>query len=271
MSPWGAIAGDLIGSPYEHRRIRTTDFPLFSEESRYTDDTVLTVATADALLSGGDYAELYRSYGRAYPYAGYGGRFFEWIHAPDPEPYGSWGNGAAMRVSPVGWTMDSVDEVLREAERSAVVSHDHPEGIRGAQAVALAVFLARGGVSRERIRSDVEARLGYDLSRSVEEIREGYGFDVSAKGSVPEAISCFLESSDFESAVRLAVSLGGDSDTQASIAGAIADAFYGGVPREIAEEAERRLPGPLREVAWRFADRYGAGGAAMDPSPRLES
>lgn len=269
MSVWGAIAGDLIGSPYEHRRIRTPDFPLFTGESRFTDDTVLTAATADALLSGGSYAELYRSYGRRYPDAGYGGRFFEWIHARDPAPYGSWGNGAAMRVSPVGWARESVEEVLREAERSAAVSHDHPEGIRGAQAVALAVFLARGGVSRERIRSDLEERLGYDLSRSIREIREGYGFDVSAKGSVPEAISCFLESSDFESAVRLAVSLGGDSDTQASIAGAIAEAFYGGVPREIVEEAERRLPEPLREVAWSFAGRYG--GAAADPFPDPET
>jgi ADP-ribosylglycohydrolase len=234
----GAIAGDIIGSVYEHRPTKTPDFrPLISGASHFTDDTVLTVATADAILGDGDYASAYRRFGRRHPNAGYGKSFRHWLHTPDAGPYGSWGNGSAMRVSPVGWAFDSESEVLAEAERSAAATHDHAEGIRGAQAVALAVYLARHGVGNEAIRSEIAARFGYDLARTVEEIRPGYRFQVSCQESVPEAIAAFLDSTGFEDAVRLAISLGGDADTQAATAGSIAEAAYGGVPEPISRAA----------------------------------
>jgi ADP-ribosylglycohydrolase len=253
----GAIAGDVIGSVYEHRPVKTADFrPLLSGASRYTDDTVLTVATADAILGDGDYAASYRRFGRAHPNAGYGKSFREWLLTPGGGPYGSWGNGSAMRVSPIGWAFDTEAKVLAEAERSAAVTHDHPEGIRGAQAVALAVFLCRNGAEKADVRAEIASRFGYDVARTVDEIRPSYRFQVSCQESVPEAIVAFLDSGNFEDAVRLAISLGGDADTQAAIAGSIAEVAYGGVPEGILLWVLDRMPGDLMVVVRAFGERY---------------
>ena len=252
----GAIAGDMIGSIYEHHPQKKLDFPLFSPESRFTDDTVMTLAVARGLLGSGDFGKEMKILGRRYPNAGYGSNFFHWLFEDEVNPYHSWGNGAAMRVSPIGFGYDTEEDVLRVARETALVSHDHPEGIKGAQSVALAILLARKGVNKEEIRGRIRADFGYDLDREVEEIRPSYHFDVSCQGSVPEAIIAFLDSSDFESAIRLAVSLGGDADTQACIAGGIAEAFYGSVPEWIQKEVKNRLPDDLLEILERFISRY---------------
>lgn len=255
----GAIAGDLIGSVREHHPVKRVDFsPLIAPGARFTDDTVLTVATAHAVLGDGDYAAAYHRFGNRYPDAGYGAAFRRWLRSPVREPYGSWGNGSAMRVSPIGWAFDDEPTVLSEAARSAAVTHDHPEGIRGAQATALAVFMARRGADRAEMVRQLSRRFGYDLGRTVAEIRSEYHFDVSCAGSVPEALAAFLESRDFEDAVRLAVSLGGDADTQAAIAGAVAEAAYRGVPRVIWDDVASRLPDDLLEIATAFAARHPA-------------
>ena len=255
----GAIIGDVIGSVHEHARPRTktTDFPLFTPESRFTDDTVLTIATADALLGDGDYARAYREWGKRYPRAGYGGRFKEWLRTPGAGPYRSFGNGSAMRVSPVAFAFDSVEEVLREAERSAEVTHDHPEGIKGAQVAALTVFLARSRVSKAEIRAEIAGRFGYDLSRTIDEIRPDYEFDVTCQGSVPEAIIAFLDTEDLEGAIRAAISLGGDADTQAAIAGgaagAVVDRAYA---PSLLQGVRARLKGDMLDVLERFSRRF---------------
>ncbi|KPK56145.1 MAG: hypothetical protein AMS22_02140 [Thiotrichales bacterium SG8_50] len=254
----GAIAGDIIGSVYEAAPIKTTQFPLFGSRSRFTDDTVLSVAIAQAILSGEDYAGALQRYGRRYPDAGYGVRFYSWLFSESPMPYGSWGNGAAMRVSPVGFAFDSVEQVLAEAKRSAAVTHNHPEGIKGAQATAAAVLLARTGKDKVTIRKEISALTGYDLERTLAEIRPDYRFDVSCQGSVPESIIAFLESEDVEDAIRKAVSLGGDSDTMACIAGGIAEAYYKHIPANILEQVRRRLPADLLAVVEEFARRYPA-------------
>lgn len=255
----GAVAGDVIGSIHEGAGTRTVAFPLFRPESRFTDDTVLTVATAHAILTGTSYQDAYRDYGRRHPDAGYGGMFIQWLQAREPRPYNSWGNGSAMRVVPVGLAFDTVDEVLAEAERTAAVTHDHPEGIEGAQAVALAVFLARTGTPKESIREEIAGRFGYDLGRTIQEIRPTYGFDVSCRGSVPEAIIAFLDSTDTVDAIRLAVSLGGDADTQATIAGGIAHAWYGHLPAPVARAVRNRLPPGFLDVMDRFRRRFPGG------------
>jgi len=252
----GAIAGDIIGSVYEASPIKTRAFPLFQSGSRFTDDTVLTVAIADAILSGRPYAQAVRDFGRRYPDAGYGGSFRRWLHIDDAGPYGSWGNGSAMRVSPVGFAFQTEDAVLEHARRTAAITHNHPEGIRGAQATALAVFLARTGHGKPAIRDRLVREFGYDLERSVDEIRPGYGFDVSCQGSVPEAIIAFLDSDSLEDAIRNAVSLGGDSDTMACIAGGIAEAFHGGVPDHIREPTEALLPEDFARVTRSFRARF---------------
>ncbi len=252
----GAIAGDIIGSVHEFCPVKTVEFPLFTEASKFTDDTVLTVATAFSLLTDGDYAENYRIFGRLYPLAGYGKGFKEWLSGKHGQPYGSWGNGSAMRVGPVGFAFDTEEEVLREAEKSAAVTHDHPEGIKGAQAVALGILLARQGAEPARIKKEITARFGYDLDRTVKSIRPEYSFDVSCQGSVPEAIICFLEGDDWEQAVRLAVSLGGDADTQACMAGVLAQARFGHVPSEIEMATRRMLPEHLHEVVEDFETKY---------------
>ncbi len=252
----GAIAGDIIGSVYEHRPIKTKDFPLFHPRCRCTDDSVLTVAVADAILSGRSYRDALHEIGRRYPNAGYGGSFIGWLASPDPQPYNSWGNGAAMRVSPVGFAFPSAGEVLEQARRTAEVSHNHPEGVKGAQASALAVLLARTGAGKEAIRSEITRCFGYNLNRTVAEIRPSYSFEISCQNTVPEAIIAFLDSESYEDAVRNAVSLGGDSDTLACITGGVAEAFYGGIPEEIRAEVEARLPGDLYEITDRFVRTY---------------
>ena len=255
----GAIAGDMIGVPWESSGEKRHDFPLFSEFSRFSDDTVMILAVAHALLEGRGYAEVLRAFGRRYPMVGYGMRFEQWLGDESMGPYDSWGNGGAMRASPIGYAARSVAEALSEAERSAAPTHNHPEGVKGAQAVALAVFLARSGASKNDIRGEVASRTGYDLDRAVADIRPGYTFDVAAPRSVPEAIICFLDAADFEDAVRNAVSLGGDADTMACIAGAIAEAHWGEVPERIAAEVRARLTPDLVEVLDRFRQRFGTG------------
>jgi len=252
----GAVAGDVIGSVYERRPIKTLDFPLFHAHSRFTDDSVLTIAIADAILQGMEYAEALKTYGRKYPNAGYGGAFYKWIFAVESQPYNSWGNGSAMRVSPVGFAFATVEEVLHEAERTAIVSHNHPEGIKGAQATALAIFMARKGLDKETIRTEIKRRFRYDLERTVDDIRPSYRFDVSCQGTVPEAIIAFLDSHDYEDAIRKAISLGGDSDTLACITGAIAQAYYKEIPPLIVQEVHRRLPEEFLQVIHRFHARY---------------
>ena len=263
---YGALGGDVVGSVFERRPVKTTDFPLLSPASRWTDDTVLTVATAEVLLTGGDFEEAYRRWGRRYPDAGYGRGFRHWLMSRHPEPYQSYGNGSAMRVSPVGWAARNLDEALELARHSAIPTHDHPEGIKGAQAVAAAVFLARDGASKDEIRSRLASLFDYDLGRTLEEIRPAYRFDPTCQGSVPEALTAFLESESYEDAIRKAVSLGGDSDTQACIAGAAAEAFYGGVPLHLAEHVRDLLPGEMREVVDSFGRTFGHR-APLRPQP----
>ncbi len=252
----GAIAGDIIGSVYEANPIKTKDFPVFSPNSRITDDTVLTLAVADVMLTGRDYAETFRDYYRCYPNQGYGYGFTQWAINESALPYNSYGNGSAMRVSPVAWVHKSLDKVLEEAKYSAQVSHNHVEGIRGAQAVAASVFLARTGHEKTEISSYVHDTFGYDLNRSLTEIRPDYRFEVTCQGSVPEAIIAFLESCDFEDAVRNAISLGGDSDTMACIAGAIAEAYYRDIGKNIREEVLVRLPTALKAITTQFTRKY---------------
>jgi ADP-ribosylglycohydrolase len=258
----GAIIGDIVGSPYESSNfkndIKTKEFPLFNENSRFSDDSVMTIAVAEALMNGGkpdDYIDAMKKYGRLYPRVGYGGQFSRWMRSDDREPYNSWGNGSAMRVSPCGWYFNSLEETLHAAEVSAAVTHNHPEGIKGAQVTAAAIFLARTGSTKAEIKTYIESNYGYDLSRTLDEIRPTYKFDVSCQGSVPEAIIAFLESTDFEDAIRNAISIGGDSDTIGAITGSIAEAAYGGVPNDIRDKALNYLAVPLCEVYVRWIIR----------------
>ncbi len=252
----GAIAGDMIGSPYEKAAMKRMDFPLFLFASRCTDDTVLTVALAEHILTGIDYVDLLREYFWRYPDAGYGGAFSHWAESQQRQPYNSWGNGSAMRVSPVGWAFDTLEDVLREAERSTAVTHNHPEGIKGAQAIASAIFLARTGSGKLAIRAYIEQTFQYDLSDTTENLRQTYQFDVSCQGSVPQALIAFLEADGFENAVRLGVSLGGDSDTIGCMTGAVAEAFYGGVPEPIRAQVYDRLDPYLAQITREFCDHY---------------
>ena len=252
----GAIAGDIIGSVFERHPIKTVEFPLFSKRSTFTDDTVLTLAVASAILNGLEYGPTLQSFGRKYPYVGYGGNFYQWLQRWEIRPYNSWGNGSAMRVSPIGYAFDTEERVLQEARRSAEVTHNHPEGIKGAEATALAIYLARAGRGKEEIRREITERFGYDLGRRLDDIRPGYQFDVSCQGSVPESIIAFLESDGVEDAIRKAISLGGDSDTMGCIAGGIAEAYYGEVPREIVAEVKQRLPIELWNIVEEFYCRY---------------
>jgi len=252
----GAIAGDIIGSVFERRPIKTKDFLLFHPDGHFTDDTVLTVAIADAILAGRSYLRSVLEIGRRYPGAGYSRTFSGWLFSENPQPYNSWGNGAAMRVSPVAFAFSTENEVLHEAAETARISHNHSKGIKGAQATALAVFLARTSRDKQQIRQEITDRFGYDLNRSVEEIRPRYSFDVSCQGTVPEAIIAFLDSMSYEDAVRNAISLGGDSDTLACITGGIAEAFYGGVPDDIRQKVRESLTDDLWDIADRFCHKY---------------
>jgi ADP-ribosylglycohydrolase len=257
----GAIAGDIIGSIYEARNIKTTDFPLLNPLCTYTDDTVLTLAVAEVILEGetgnpAAYVDRFHDWYDAYPDAGFGDTFQRWARQRLTSPYNSWGNGSAMRVSPIAYAFDTLAEVLAEAKVSAAVTHSHPEGIRGAQAVAAAIFLARNGSSKEEIRTWLDRHIQYDLTSTVEQIRPYYSFDVSCQGSVPQAIIAFMDSEDFEDAVRKAISLGGDSDTIACITGSIAEPFYGGVPERIAEFALANLDDRMCRVVEEFQSTF---------------
>jgi ADP-ribosylglycohydrolase len=252
----GGIAGDIIGSIYEFNPVRFKDFELFKSNSTYTDDTVMTIANAEWLLSKGVLMDIMRKYGHKYPGAGYGGMFYDWLKSRCPKPYNSFGNGSAMRVSPVGWAFDTLEETLEAAKQSAEITHNHPEGIKGAQATAACIFMARTGKSKQEIKEYVETKFGYDLSRTCNEIRPTYQFNESCQGTVPESIIAFLESTDFESAIRLTVSLGGDADTMGAITGAIAEAYYNVIPEHIKNEVLKRLPEEFINVLGEFYNRF---------------
>ena len=257
----GAVCGDILGSWYEFRSTKSLDCNLFVPYSRFTDDTICSIAVADALINGCDFTKSLQRWCLKYPSAGYGGRFSRWFRQENPEPYDSWGNGSAMRVSSVGAFAISVDEVMDLAAQSAEVSHNHPEGIKGAQATALAIYLALNGASKEEIKAEIEQRFDYDLSRNYFDIQSTYFFEVSCQTSVPEAIISFLVSDSYESAIRHAVALGGDADTQAAIAGGIAAAYYGEIPESILSFCEERLPDDMKLVINEFDSeldkRYG--------------
>ena len=254
----GAIAGDIIGSVFESSPVKTKDFDLFSRDSVFTDDTVLTIAVARVLLTQSSYEQTYREFYRRYPGQGYGYGFSCWATAPGNGdiPYYSYGNGSAMRVNPIGWVYDNMEEILAEARRSAVVTHNHAEGIKGAQAVAAAIYMARNGQCKTEIKNFIAATFNYDLDRQLDDIRPQYSFDVSCQGSVPESIIAFLESTSYVDAIRNAVSLGGDSDTMACIAGAIAEAFYKYIDAEIISDVYARLPPELAEITQQFTGKY---------------
>jgi ADP-ribosylglycohydrolase len=252
----GAIAGDIIGSVHEHIGTKSTEFPLFVSGSSFTDGTVLAIAVADCLLNDLDYVDAFHEYFTAYPNAGYGLRFFHWAASGNRHPYNSFGNGSAMRVPAVGHAFDTLEEVLAQAARSAEATHNHPEGIKGAQATAAAVFMARRGDTKRQLRDSLERMFGYRLRDSLDALRPTYCFDVSCQGTVPAALIAFLESDDYEDAVRKAISLGGDADTLACITGAVAEAHYGGVPGHIAVRALSMLDDRLRTVVLQFCERY---------------
>ena len=252
----GAIAGDIIGSIYERHNINRTDFPLFDLMCRFTDDTVLTVATAYSILNREDYGADYKKFFSYYPEAGYGPKFRKWAARKDSTPYNSCGNGSAMRVSPVGFAFDTIGEVLSEAEKSASVSHNHPEGIKGAQATASAVFLARRGKSKQEIREYIEKTFKYDLNRTFEELRNHYTYSATCQGTVPESIIVFLDSENYEDAIRKAIAIGGDSDTIACITGGIAQAFYKDIPEQIKKKVLEILDTRLAEIIRKFTDKF---------------
>ncbi|HFC8830704.1 TPA: ADP-ribosylglycohydrolase family protein [Neisseria subflava] len=257
----GAVIGDIAGSRFEFDNYRHTDFDIFSPDSDFTDDTICTVAIADWILQGcnDNLASILQGWCRAYPCpkGAYGGRFSQWIEWKDPEPYNSWGNGSAMRVSAVGWAFATLEETLHFAEQSAIVTHNHPEGIKGAQAVAAAIFWVRTGMEKAQIKENITRQFGYDLSQSCDQIRPHYHFNESCQETVPQAITAFLESDDFEHAIRLAVSLGGDSDTLAAITGSIAEACYG-IPTSMREHALAILPRRIAEILLTFESQYHA-------------
>lgn len=255
----GAIAGDIIGSTREHHSTKTKDFELFEYRSRFTDDTVMTLAIAKWLCEDKNSKDVLiknlKYFGNEYINAGYGRMFIRWLSQESPESYGSWANGSAMRISPCAWVAESLEEAQKLAELSAIVTHDHPEGIKGALSTSDAIYLARVGASKEEIRDHIELQYGYNLSRTVDEIRPTYSFDVSCAGSVPESIVCFLDADDFEDTIRNAISLGGDADTQAAIAGSIAAAYWD-VPDDIFNESINRLDDFLFDVFLEFEDKF---------------
>jgi ADP-ribosylglycohydrolase len=251
----GAVIGDVIGSVYEFDNVKTKEFELFQKDSIYTDDSVLTFAIAKSILDEESYIDNVKDFGRRYSDAGYGGMFKQWLFSEDVEPYNSYGNGSAMRVSSVGFLFDTIEDVLYQAELSAAITHNHQEGIKGAQATALSIFLARTGNSKEQIKHEIETRFGYDLNRTLDEIRPTYKFNETCQKTVPESIISFLESTDFEDAIRNAISLGGDSDTLACICGGIAEAFYGEIPDYILSETLIRLPQEFIDILNLFDDK----------------
>lgn len=262
---YGALLGDIIGSPYEFDRgNKTKDFPFFDKGAVFTDDSVMTIAVAEALMRANDLGiineeaatkdlviETMRKWGRKYPGAGYGRQFFTWLKLKNSEAYNSYGNGSAMRVSSAGWLFDDFEATRKVARWTAEVTHNHPEGVKGADATASAIWMARNGHSKDEIREFITGEIGYDLSRTCDEIRPGYHHVESCQETVPEAITAFLEGTDFEDVIRTAVSLGGDCDTLTCIAGSIAEAFYG-VPDYLKEECENRLPDDMADILMLF-------------------
>ena len=256
----GAIIGDIVGSRFEFHNRRNKGFDLFAPRCRSTDDSIMTLAVAQALMEAGENAEALpgcavrwmQELGREYPHCGFGGMFRTWIHTDDPQPYGSYGNGAAMRVSPVGFYAGSEDEVRRLSHAVTAVSHDHPEGLKGAEATAMAIYLARTGMDKAQIRERIE-RDYYRIDFTLDEIRPTYQFNETCQNSVPQALEAFFESESFEDAIRNAVSIGGDSDTIAAIAGGIAEAYYG-IPEEIARRAEHFVPRALLDILKRWRE-----------------
>ena len=258
---YGAILGDIVGSPYEFEPINTTDFPLLSDDSMFTDDSVMTIAVADVLLGAGKTPDekavkkalikSFKKWGAKYPFAGYGGQFHHWLFSDMTEPYYSYGNGSAMRVSAAGWLYDTMEMTRKAARWTAEITHNHPFGIDGAEATAAAIFMARNGKSKQEIKDYIKEEFGYNLDRTCDQIRPGYGFDETCQGTVPEAIVAFLDSRDYEDAIRLAVSLGGDADTLACITGGIAEAFYGMSPKLIQACRDSLMPDML-DVLDRF-------------------
>ncbi|WP_405294161.1 ADP-ribosylglycohydrolase family protein [Methanobrevibacter sp.] len=255
----GAISGDIIGSTREFCPIKTKQFDFFEKGSCFTDDTVMTLAVANWLLEDKSSKDVLidnlKYFGNEYINAGYGARFLDWLLQESPKPYGSWANGSAMRVSPCAWAADSLSEAQKLAETSAIVTHNHPEAVKGALATCDAIYLARIGAEKDEIRDHVEVRYGYDLSVSLDDIRPFYKFDVSCKGSVPESIICFLEARDFEDTIRNAVSLGGDADTQAAIAGSIASAYWE-IPKNISYRTIHHLDDFLLNVLIDFDEKF---------------
>ena len=257
----GAIMGDMIGAPYEFDMgNKTKDFPLFNRESQFTDDSVMTIAVAEALMDtiGKSDDEIrtalvksMQKWGRRYPNAGYGGMFYRWLREKNPKPYGSFGNGSAMRVSSAGWLFGTLAETRHIARLTAEVTHNHLEGIKGAEVTASAIFMARKGSSKEEIKDYIIKEFGYDLSRTCDEIRPEYHHVETCQQTVPEAVTAFIEGTDFEDVIRTAVSLGGDCDTLTCIAGSMAEAFYG-IPSEMIKECRKRLPEDMLSVIDRF-------------------
>ena len=259
----GSIIGDIVGSVYEFtpNNIKTKEFEFFNPNGSYTDDSILTLATADWLLHGGDVAHYYSRYGEKYPWpmGGYGGGFKRWlvrtIQQQDFRPYNSCGNGSAMRVGPVGWAFDTVEEVLAKAKESAECTHNHPEGIKGAQATALAIMMARQGYNKNEIRSEMEKRFEYDLQFTCEGIRPTYTWGGTCQDSVPQAIVAFLDGEDYEDSVRNAISIGGDSDTIGCISGSIAEAYFG-VPTDLRNQAMNYLPEEFQNIINEFENKF---------------
>ncbi len=270
----GAIIGDVIGSAYEFNNTKDYNFPLFQKDSSYTDDSIMTFAVAEWLLKDPEHTyqrleDIMVKYGKKFPrpMGGYGSSFKRWLFLPDALladdrnlyqsktgrcPYGSWGNGSAMRVSAVGWFFDNLEETERVAAISAAITHNHPEGIKGAQATAVAIYLARTGATKEEIRNYIETTYGYDLHKTYDYWHPIYGWDSSCQGTVPQAIICFLDSDNFEDAIRKAVSLGGDSDTLASITGGIAEAYYKEIPKMIADRVYQLFPTIFHKILTAF-------------------
>lgn len=277
---YGAILGDIIGSPFEFDRgDKTKDFKLFSRRSHFTDDSVMTLAVCEALLKVGQDATVkeiedavissMQSWGRRYPHAGYGGYFRRWLTAHHPEPYNSFGNGSAMRVSAAGWLYDSLEKTRTVAKATANVTHNHPEGIKGAEATASAIFMARNGSSKEEIKKYIENEFHYDLNRTLDEIRPSYHMDETCQKTVPEAIIAFLEAKDFEDAIRNAVSLGGDTDTLGAITGSIAEAYYG-IPEWLMTECRKRINRDMRVVLDDFNDALSSQDDFPDSNKMIE-
>jgi ADP-ribosylglycohydrolase len=250
---WGAIIGDVVGSLFEKFNHKSKNFELFHALSHFTDDTVMTIATMDALLKDIPFEVAYKEWYRKYPKAGFGQRFREWGKDDSYEPLRSYGNGSAMRVSPIAYWKETLDEVLDLATQSTNITHNHPEGVKGAQAVASVIFLARSNKSKDEIKKHIEDTYHYDLSETTDSIRTWYKFDVTCQGSVPQAIRCFYEATDFEDAIRLAISIGGDSDTIACMTGSMAEAYYQ-IDRKIKQETLNRLPREFVDVFYTFLE-----------------